>query len=86
MACELYMIRTVNTDGTSHGGFQWPLEVGAEVIAPDWNPEPVCGGGLHGLLMGEGDAGLMSTSISATVLVCAVRESEVVWELVLSYQ
>ena len=47
-------LRTCNQDGTSYGGFQWPLEVGAKVSAPDWNPEPECGNGLHGLLWGAG--------------------------------
>jgi hypothetical protein len=42
---------------TSRGGFQWPTE--GKVTAPDWNPEPECGGGLHGLLNGQGDAGLL---------------------------
>ena len=33
-------------------GFTWP-EAG-EVAAPDWDPYPRCGGGLHGWLWGEG--------------------------------
>jgi hypothetical protein len=33
--------------------------VGKTVVAPDWNPEPICGGGLHGLLWGIGDYGLL---------------------------
>ena len=32
------VLRTVNADGTSHGGFQWPLEVGANgAIALAWH-------------------------------------------------
>ena len=53
------ILRTCSADGTSYGGFRWPLEPGVAVEAPDWNPEPVCGGGLHGLLWGIGDSSLM---------------------------
>ena len=42
----MYGLRKINKDGIHHG-FQWPLEVGAIVECPDWNPEPECGGGLH---------------------------------------
>ncbi len=53
---ENYLIlRCCKPDGTSYGDFKWPLEVGAVVTAPDWDPEPVCGGGLHGWLNGSGD-------------------------------
>ena len=55
-------LRTCDQDGSSYGGFQWPLEVGAKVVAPDWDPEPECGGGLHGLLWGTGDVGLLDFS------------------------
>ena len=44
-----YMIRI--TDGSerpkSYGGFRWN-RVGEWTEAPDWNPVPSCGGGLHG--------------------------------------
>lgn len=53
---EQLFLRGCNKDGTSRGGFQWPLEVGAEAVAPDWSPEPVCGQGLHGNLNGGGDS------------------------------
>ena len=45
-----YMIKTINEDGTSFGGFQYPLKKGAKVVASDWNSKPVCGGGIHGLV------------------------------------
>lgn len=41
-----YGLRKINKNGI-HFKFQWPLEVGAVATAPDWNPEPDCGGGLH---------------------------------------
>lgn len=45
------VLRTVNADGTSYNGFQWPLEVGAVAECPDWDPAPKCGNGLHGLVL-----------------------------------
>lgn len=48
------VLRVCRPDGTSYGGFQWPLKVGAEVIAPDWINNDVCGNGLHGWLHGQG--------------------------------
>ena len=54
----LYFLRTCAKDGTSYKGkFKWNLEIGAKNTCPDWNPEPVCGGGLHGLLGGCGESG-----------------------------
>ena len=41
-----WMVRTDN-DGISYKNFQWS-PVGEWTIAKDWNPSPVCGGGLHG--------------------------------------
>ena len=56
---SLYL-RTTDANGRAYGDFQWPLEVGAIVTAPDWTPAPVCGGGLHGLLNGLGDGNHLS--------------------------
>lgn len=55
------VLRTCNADRTSHDGFTWP-EVGGTATAPDWDPDPdrACGGGLHGLLWGCGDGGLLN--------------------------
>ena len=64
------MLKTVNADFTSHGGFRWPRR--GKVVAPDWDPEPVCGGGLHGLLWGEGDGRLLDWSDDAVWLVCKI--------------
>ncbi|MBI6949840.1 hypothetical protein JET70_23235, partial [Pseudomonas koreensis] len=50
------ILRTCNADLTSHGGFQWPSEVGAVVTAPDWRDDDECGHGLHGWLFGQGDS------------------------------
>jgi len=64
-------LRTVNADYTSHGGFKWPREIGAVVEAPDWDPAPVCGGGLHGLPWGQGHLNLLSSADDAVWLVVA---------------
>ena len=55
MTKQLFL-RTTDKDGKSHGGFQWPFEVGATVTAPDWDAKPKCGKGLHGLLDGLGES------------------------------
>ena len=69
MTERTYYLRTCDADGKSYGGFQWPLEVGAAVEAPDWDPKPVCGGGLHGLHMGAGNGGLLSWDADAKWIV-----------------
>jgi hypothetical protein len=56
---KVRILRNIAIDGTSRGGkFQNPIEVGATLTAPDWNPAPVCGGGIHGwpwgLALGNG--------------------------------
>jgi hypothetical protein len=71
-----YMLRTCASDMRSYGGFKWPAS--GKVECPDWNPRKVCGGGLHGLLHGKGDYGLVDFSESANWLVVAVDPSEVV--------
>ena len=38
--------------------FVWPRS--GCVVCPDWNPEPKCGGGFHGLEFGEGSWGLLN--------------------------
>jgi hypothetical protein len=61
---------------TSYDGFQWPTK--GPVVAPDWNPAPVCGGGLHGLLRGCGEAYLLNWSEDAKWVVFSAYEDEVV--------
>ena len=41
-----WMIR-FDYDGKSYNGFDWK-PIGRWTTAPDWNPEPKCGHGLHG--------------------------------------
>ena len=67
-----WLLKTVAADGGAYGDFVWPLEVGAEVAAPDWSDAPKCGGGLHGLLDGRGDDDLLDWSPDAVWLVAEV--------------
>ena len=71
------VLRTVDADWRSRDGFRWRKTV--ETVAPDWDPNPdrVCGGGLHGLLWGCGDAGLLASAPGAVWLVVAVDPSDV---------
>ena len=71
------VLRTVNKNLRSHGGFQWPKN--GFVKCSDWNPDPVCGGGLHGLLWGVGDYSLVKlTDISVKWQVVRVDESKII--------
>jgi len=71
-----YMLRTSDANRKSFGGFVWP-ESGA-VSAPDWNAAKHCGGGLHGLLWGEGTGALLSRASDAVWQVVAVDPDTVV--------
>jgi hypothetical protein len=70
------VFRTCDKNLRSHGGFQWP-ESGS-VSAPDWNPAPICGNGLHGLLEGQGSWGLLDWSIEARGMIVETERGKVV--------
>mgnify|MGYP000094299915 FL=1 len=61
------ILRTCTANLTSRNGFQWP-ETG-HIEAPDWNPEPHCGNGLHGLHLGEGAGQLLDWDPAAKWLI-----------------
>jgi len=63
-------LRTCNADGSSYGGFKWNLEIDGVTEAPDWNPEPECGGGLHGLLHGKDSGHYLDWSEDALWMAC----------------
>lgn len=65
------ILRTCSADMRSYGGFQWPRS--GPVAAPDWNPAPKCGNGLHGFLRGEGDGSLADWDSNAVWLVAEVE-------------
>jgi hypothetical protein len=75
---RVLILRTCKPDGTSHNGFRWTLEVGAEVSCSDWSPKPECGNGLHGLLWGRGDWSLLSRAHDAVYLVVSAPKASVV--------
>ena len=49
---KVLLLKCINKDFTSYEGLQWPKS--GLVEAPDWNPKPDCGGGLHGWPWGIG--------------------------------
>ena len=56
----MYGLRKISRNGKNRfNDFVWPLKVGAEVEAPDWNSKPECGGGLHCLPHARGDWGYL---------------------------
>ena len=75
------MLRACGPNGeAAHNGFVWPSVPGSVVVCPDWRPEPVCGGGLHGWLHGEGDVGAsdFASRIDSLWLVVEVDAATVV--------
>ena len=74
------LLKTTKPDGLAYNGFRWPAEVGAEIIAPDWNPDPGinCGQGLHGLLWGEGNADLLNWAPGALWRVLSADPADIV--------
>jgi hypothetical protein len=78
---EVLIVKCVAKSGKSYGDFQWPLEVGAGVEAPDWDPKPERGGGLHGwpwgLAIGDGKDPIWDNT-QATWLVFGARPEDVV--------
>jgi len=71
------------TDGSGKGkSFTWPTGVGSVVECPDWNPEPKCGGGLHGWPCGFGlGEGCDYDIIDDIWLVIGAKPEDVVGEL-----
>jgi len=76
MSDTVLILRTCDSDLRSWGGFQWPEH--GYIEAPDWDPEPCCGKGLHGLLWGEGRGGLLDWGKKAKWLVVEALASDVV--------
>lgn len=76
MSDKVLVLRTCNADMTSYGGFRWPES--GPVEAPDWDPWPVGGHGLHGLLWGVGGGALLDWSPLARWLVVEVEAASVV--------
>jgi hypothetical protein len=78
---KVLVLRTCTAEmGGTHQlakGFVWPES--GPVACSDWNPEPICGYGLHGLLWGCGDGSLLAfNNATAKWLVVEVLASEIV--------
>jgi hypothetical protein len=69
------VLRTCDAERKSYGGFQWPES--GPVECSDWRDNFGCGGGLHGLLWGEGDGSLLNWTADALWLVVEVLTSDV---------
>ena len=71
-------LRTTDAKGRAYGGYQWPVEVGAIVECPDWNPVAKCGNGFHGYLDGLGSRDQCSDSADALWWIVEVVRAECV--------
>jgi hypothetical protein len=73
---KVLILRTCNADMTSSHGFTWPKD--GPVEATDWDTKPECGGGLHGLMWGQGDWRLLRGELTAIWQVVEVDEADIV--------
>jgi hypothetical protein len=73
----VYGTKVTDKGGKAYGGFQWPAEPGP-VTCPDWNPKPVCGGGLHFWEDGTGDLGAATIRNDSQWRLVRAREADVV--------
>jgi hypothetical protein len=55
-AMKTYGIKSLYADMTARNGFKYPTR--GRVEAPDWDPSPKCGGGIHFLASGQNDPGI----------------------------
>ena len=72
----MLVLRTSRSGGRSFNGFQWPES--GPVEAPDWDPEPRCGHGLHGLAEGRGEWWMLDWAPDAVWQVVEVNDASVV--------
>jgi hypothetical protein len=61
----MLFLKALPANRLAHGNFLWPDQVGAIVKSETWNPEPDCGGGLHGLVGGNGGTDLLCQHLDA---------------------
>ncbi len=73
MSEKVLILRTCKADGSSSHGFVWPTD--GLVECTDWNDRAECGGGLHGLLWGQGDWGLLCKDFDARWQVIEVEDA-----------
>jgi len=83
---EVLVVRFCGRDGYVSGSradgtiyeYRYPMEVGAEIEAPDWDSAPVCGGGFHGWAWGFDLGGGKDPDYSALWQVYAVALGDIV--------
>lgn len=73
---DVLVLRTCRSYMTSYRGFRWPES--GPVEAPDWDPTPSPGHGLHGWLWGEGNGAIGYWSDDARWLVVRVPADTIV--------
>jgi hypothetical protein len=73
----VYGTKVTKADGTAYGGFRWPDKPGP-VDCPDWNPEPVCGGGLHFWEDGCGDVSVADVLVDSRWYLVRAKDEDVV--------
>lgn len=76
------ILRTTPADGVSgrdYTPFRWPTS--GLVEAPDWDPAPVCGGGLHGALDGQGNGHMFCWAPDAIWQVIEVADGDPIVDL-----
>src|SRR4051812_17335622 len=82
-AGRVLVLRTCSADlkaqASQANGFQYPES--GPVEAPDWAPTKACGAGLHGLLWGIGDLGLLSADHDAKYMLLSVDPADGLIEL-----
>ena len=79
---EVLILKRIPQSRETYGGFTWPIGVGSVVECPDWNADPVCGGGLHGWPWGWGlGEGSDYDIIGDVWLVLGAKPEDVVGEL-----
>ena len=77
---KVLVLRTCTADMrgvlTVSNHFVWPRS--GPVSAPDWDPTPACGHGLHGLLWGGGSLALLEAKTDSVWVVAEVDATSVV--------
>jgi hypothetical protein len=76
MSNQVLVLRTNKADNTSYNEFKWPLK--GKVKCADFEPTAECGHGLHGLLWGQGDGGMLNWNADATWCVVEVEEKDII--------
>src|SRR5574343_517438 len=75
---EVLILRYCAADGSSSRNWKYPLEVGAQITCPDWNPKPECGGGFRGWAWGIGFGDGAQPNFRATWLVIGADPKDVI--------